>query len=65
MIDTESEPGAWEREMAQGPKCLYCKHYRYEYMREPGHMYHLTPSCNLGKRLVPCSEYEREPGADG
>jgi len=67
MIDTESEPGAWEREMAQGPKCEWCRHYRsFPVWDRDGRM-SIDRYCSLqhSRPLVPCSEYEREPGSDG
>jgi hypothetical protein len=59
MIDNISEPGAWEREMAQQPRCIWCRHYRYKEVQSA-----LRAYCGLERPLVPCSMYEREPGAD-
>lgn len=65
MIDTESEPGAWARELAMQPRrCEHCRHYRYKYEREPDMAYTLYPFCALNHPLQPCADYEREPGAD-
>jgi len=68
MIDTESEPGAWEREMAQGPKCEWCIHYRYgsvRWIQGENSIFEEMAWCERERPLVPCSRYEREPGADG
>ena len=57
MIDNESEPGAWARELAMQPRrCEWCAHY---VVRDG------VGLCTLDRPLQPCEFYEREPGADG
>jgi hypothetical protein len=49
--------------MAQQPRCEWCRHWRFGW--DWGSYSTGGGTCALGKPLVPCSEYEREPGADG
>jgi hypothetical protein len=48
-------------------RCFYCIHWRCNLVTETLDEVDRKPVdfCALGKPLVPCSEYEREVGADG
>lgn len=63
MIDTESPPGAWQRELEQRPRrCFDCAHYVLRQPRGRGDTGY--EACSLDRPLMPCEMYEREPGAD-
>lgn len=63
MIDTESPAG--EREIEQR-RCEWCRHFIgwYSPVSADGDLVY-DGYCALGRPLVPCEHYGREPGADG
>lgn len=46
-------------------RCEDCRHYRYSFVSDENTgISTIYPDCAIGGPLQPCSEYEREPGAD-
>ena len=65
----DHDRGDWEHEERRDKRldekgCEPCRHYRVTWVYEVDET-HPIGHCELGLPLKPCSDYEREPGADG